>query len=207
MPYTLLATGDLMLQRPIVRADAVGMAEVWRAFAAVDHVFANLEVVLTRRGEASDKLVCLRADPELADEVAAAHIGIVSAANNHALDYGHSWKVISPDLTTNDPKKQESSGGPIVVDNTAAEFYNTLLTIAPSRVQKGVIWAGADDGPLQHQVASREEGVRHFRRGARPPRHEPRPPPSWGAPGRRACCGGGWRRRAPQLASGRPWRG
>ena len=88
MPYTLLATGDLMLQRPIVRPDAPGMAEVWRAFAAADHVFANLEVVLTRRGEASDKLVCLRADPELADELAAAHVGIVSAANNHALDYG-----------------------------------------------------------------------------------------------------------------------
>jgi len=62
---------------------------------------------------------------------------------------GQSWEVISPDLTKNDKSKQQSSGGPVVVDNTAAEFYNTILTIAPSRVRKGVIWAGADDGNVQ----------------------------------------------------------
>ena len=33
---------------------------------------------------------------------------------------------ISPDLTTNDKSKQKSSGGPIVVDNTAAEFHCTI---------------------------------------------------------------------------------
>src|ERR1019366_1575726 len=46
--------------------------------------------------------------------------------------HGQSWEVISPDLTTNDKSKQKSSGGPITVDNTAAEFYCTILTIAPS---------------------------------------------------------------------------
>lgn len=64
-------------------------------------------------------------------------------------DYGHSFKVISPDLTTNDPKKQESSGGPIVVDNTAAEFHCTLLSIAPSPLDSNVIWVGTDDGNVQ----------------------------------------------------------
>jgi photosystem II stability/assembly factor-like uncharacterized protein len=64
-------------------------------------------------------------------------------------DYGHSWKVISPDLTTNDPKKQESSGGPIVVDNTAAEFHCTIITIAPSPLDSNVIWVGTDDGNVQ----------------------------------------------------------
>jgi photosystem II stability/assembly factor-like uncharacterized protein len=62
---------------------------------------------------------------------------------------GQTWDVISPDVTKNDKSKQQSSGGPVVVDNTAAEFHNTLLTIAPSRVQKGVIWVGADDGNVQ----------------------------------------------------------
>ncbi len=61
-------------------------------------------------------------------------------------DYGLSWEVISPDLTTNDPKKQQSSGGEIVVDNTAAEFHSTLLTIAPSTVDANVIWTSSDDG-------------------------------------------------------------
>ncbi len=62
---------------------------------------------------------------------------------------GQSWDVISPDLTTNDPKKQQSSGGEIVVDNTAAEFHSTLLSIAPSPVDSNVIWTGSDDGNVQ----------------------------------------------------------
>ena len=63
-------------------------------------------------------------------------------------DYGHSWRVISPDLTTNDTTKQLSSGGEVYQDNTAAEFHTTILTIAESPVQAGVIWAGTDDGKI-----------------------------------------------------------
>ena len=62
---------------------------------------------------------------------------------------GLSWDVISPDLTTNDKSKQQSSGGEIVVDNTAAEFYCTIIAISESPVQKGVIWVGTDDGNIQ----------------------------------------------------------
>ncbi|MDQ6829862.1 MAG: hypothetical protein M3081_13465, partial [Gemmatimonadota bacterium] len=64
-------------------------------------------------------------------------------------NHGMSWDVISPDLTTNDPSKQQSSGGPIVVDNTAAEFHCTILTIAPSPLDSNVIWVGTDDGNVQ----------------------------------------------------------
>ena len=64
-------------------------------------------------------------------------------------DHGLSWDVISPDLTTNDPKKQQSSGGEIVVDNTAAEFHSTLLSIAPSPLDGNVIWTSSDDGLVQ----------------------------------------------------------
>ena len=62
---------------------------------------------------------------------------------------GQSWDVISPDLTTNDKSKQKSSGEPIVVDNTAAEFYCTIIAIAPSPVNPNVVWAGTDDGNVQ----------------------------------------------------------
>lgn len=64
-------------------------------------------------------------------------------------DYGNSWDVISPDLTTDDPAKQQSSGGDIYTDNTAAEFHTTILTIAESPVPPGVIWVGTDDGNIQ----------------------------------------------------------
>ncbi|MFV1987983.1 MAG: WD40/YVTN/BNR-like repeat-containing protein, partial [Gemmatimonadota bacterium] len=64
-------------------------------------------------------------------------------------DYGYSWDVISPDLTTDDPEKQADSGGEIYNDNTAAEFHTTILTIAESSVEAGVIWVGTDDGNVQ----------------------------------------------------------
>ena len=75
--------------------------------------------------------------------------GIVYFGGNvvfRSKDYGLSWDVISPDLTTNDPKKQVSSGGEIVVDNTAAEFHSSLLSIAPSTLDANVIWTASDDG-------------------------------------------------------------
>ena len=64
-------------------------------------------------------------------------------------DRGDTWRIISPDLTTNDPtkQKQHESGG-LTRDVTAAENYTSILTIAPSPVQKGVIWVGTDDGQV-----------------------------------------------------------
>ncbi len=71
-------------------------------------------------------------------------------------DYGHSWDIISPDLTTDDPAKQLDSGGEIYNDNTAAEFHTTILTIAESEVEAGVIWVGTDDGNVQ---ITRDDGA------------------------------------------------
>ncbi len=62
---------------------------------------------------------------------------------------GQSWQVISPDLTRNDKSKQVSSGGPITKDNTSVEYYGVIFTVMESPVEKGVIWAGSDDGLVQ----------------------------------------------------------
>ena len=59
---------------------------------------------------------------------------------------GQNWDVISPDLTRNDKSKQKWAGGPITGDNTGVETYGTVFAIAESPKQKGVIWAGSDDG-------------------------------------------------------------
>ena len=61
-------------------------------------------------------------------------------------DQGNSWTIISPDLTRNDQSKQKPSGGPITLDITSVEYYDTVFTIAESPVQKDLIWAGTDDG-------------------------------------------------------------
>jgi photosystem II stability/assembly factor-like uncharacterized protein len=61
-------------------------------------------------------------------------------------DGGQSWQPISPDLTRNDKSKQKWAGGPITGDNTGVETYDTVFAIAESPKQKGLIWAGSDDG-------------------------------------------------------------
>ncbi len=61
-------------------------------------------------------------------------------------DSGRTWTVISPDLTRDDKSKQQWSGGPITGDNTGAEAYCTIFALAESPMQKGLIWAGSDDG-------------------------------------------------------------
>lgn len=65
-------------------------------------------------------------------------------------DMGNNWTKISPDLTTNNPAKQqqEQSGG-ISIDNSGAENHCTVFTIAESPLDEKVIWVGTDDGNVQ----------------------------------------------------------
>ena len=64
-------------------------------------------------------------------------------------DYGQSWEFISPDLTTNDPEKTKAleSGG-LTYDVTGAENHCSIIAIAPSPLEEGVIWTGSDDGKV-----------------------------------------------------------
>ena len=70
-------------------------------------------------------------------------------------DQGRSWKRISADLTRNDKSKQRPSGGPITLDITSVEYYDTVFTLAESPLQKGLLWAGTDDGLIQ---VTRDDG-------------------------------------------------
>jgi photosystem II stability/assembly factor-like uncharacterized protein len=62
-------------------------------------------------------------------------------------DGGQSWKVISPDLSTQDPSRIVSSGG-IIPDNLGQFYGEVVFAIAPSQIQKGLIWAGTNDGKI-----------------------------------------------------------
>jgi len=62
-------------------------------------------------------------------------------------DAGHSWAVVSPDLSTQDPAHIVPSGG-IVGDNLGQFYGEVVFAIAPSKVQKGLIWAGTNDGQI-----------------------------------------------------------
>ncbi|HBB58612.1 MAG TPA: hypothetical protein DCZ87_08040, partial [Chitinophagaceae bacterium] len=66
-------------------------------------------------------------------------------------DKGSSWQTISPDLTTNDSVKIaafQNTGG-LTLDITGAETHCTILSIAPSKKEKGTLWIGTDDGNVQ----------------------------------------------------------
>lgn len=72
-------------------------------------------------------------------------------------DGGVHWSVISPDLSTNDPSRIVSSGG-IVGDNLGQFYGEVVFAIAPSQIQKGLIWAGTNDG----QVWYTKDGGGHW---------------------------------------------
>jgi len=60
---------------------------------------------------------------------------------------GQSWSVISPDLSLNDPRYVVPSGG--LIGDNLGQFYGSLVfAIAPSEIQRNLIWAGTNDGQL-----------------------------------------------------------
>ncbi len=71
-------------------------------------------------------------------------------------DMGITWTEASPDLTRNEKSKQGKSGGPYTNEAVGAENYGTLSYVLESTHEKGVIWAGSDDG-LVH--ITRDGGV------------------------------------------------
>jgi photosystem II stability/assembly factor-like uncharacterized protein len=80
--------------------------------------------------------------------------GLYVGANHlfKTTDGGETWRVISPDLSKNDPEKtRKGSGGltPDAVPGGGAEYYGTIVTIGESPVRPGVIWVGTDDGNVQ----------------------------------------------------------
>ena len=65
-------------------------------------------------------------------------------------DGGQNWNMISPDLTTNDPEKQnQGESGGLTIDATGAENYCTIIVIEPSPLNKDLLWVGTDDGNVQ----------------------------------------------------------
>ncbi len=75
---------------------------------------------------------------------------------HRSTDEGMSWESISPDLTTNDPEKQELPGGPLQHDHTSVEVYNTIFAFAESPHTPEELWTGSDDGLIH---LSRDRGT------------------------------------------------
>ncbi len=64
-----------------------------------------------------------------------------------SVDQGESWRIVSPDLTRNDPATRNSSNsGGLTKDATGAENHNTIYTIDESAIDPDIVWTGSDDG-------------------------------------------------------------
>lgn len=91
-PISLCLTGDVMLERPLLRTGANAAAPATlEAYALLQHAdvgVVNLETVLTDTGAPASKLVTMRSDPALARELPRIGCRVATVANNHALDYG-----------------------------------------------------------------------------------------------------------------------
>ena len=63
-------------------------------------------------------------------------------------DDGLTWTRISDDLTAREPQYQIIPGNPITRDITGEEVYSSLYSFTEARNERGVLWAGANDGPV-----------------------------------------------------------
>jgi photosystem II stability/assembly factor-like uncharacterized protein len=67
---------------------------------------------------------------------------------HRSTDEGVTWETISPDLTAREAQYQILPGNPITRDITGEEVYSSIYSMVESRLERGVLWVGANDGPV-----------------------------------------------------------
>ena len=130
----------------IVYSEMQGAENVWR----IDQDNKQVKTIQPLPVEGHDKLRFNWNAPMALSASVADRIYMGSQYLHKSDDMGASWQIISPDLTTNDPAKQDqdNSGG-LSKDNSGAENHTTIFTIAESDLDENVIWVGTDDGNVQ----------------------------------------------------------
>ena len=130
----------------IVYSEMQGAENVWR----IDQDNKQVKTIQPLPVEGYDKLRFNWNAPMALSASAPDRIYMGSQYLHKSDDMGASWQIISPDLTTNDPAKQDqdNSGG-LSKDNSGAENHTTIFTIAESDLDENVIWVGTDDGNVQ----------------------------------------------------------
>ncbi|MDQ7054737.1 MAG: hypothetical protein Q9P14_18285 [candidate division KSB1 bacterium] len=66
-----------------------------------------------------------------------------------SVDEGYHWRIISPDLSTNDPEKTRRDTGGLTRDVTGAETHCSITAFSESPRNPAVLWVGTDDGNVQ----------------------------------------------------------
>jgi len=150
---SLLAVGDVMLSRSIEeRMRAYGADYPFRALAPLvqqaDIAVANLECVLTQKGDPVEKGYTFRAHPQLAAGLKDAGFDLVSLANNHTFDYG--LDGLYETIAALQRQGIRTVGGgvqadaPVVLDVRGLRVA-FLARNAVGTPQPGIAWAGSED--------------------------------------------------------------
>jgi photosystem II stability/assembly factor-like uncharacterized protein len=63
-----------------------------------------------------------------------------------SVDGGATWRIISADLSNNDPETTRLDTGGLTPDSTGAETHATIVSLSESPLVPGLVWAGTDDG-------------------------------------------------------------
>lgn len=132
--------------KPIIYSEMQGAENIWR----IDTENSLIKTVQPLPADEKAKLRYNWNTPIAMSPTKPDRFYVGSQFLHRSEDMGDSWEIISPDLTTNDPSKQnqEDSGG-LSMDNSGAENHTTIFTIAESPLNDQVIWVGTDDGNVQ----------------------------------------------------------
>ena len=123
-----------------------GIITRWNKETEEAHMISPYPVNADGSGAADHKYRFQWTEPILLSPFDPHELYIAAQVLFKSTDAGQTWTVISPDLTRNDKSKQQLPGGPITKDSTSVEFYDTIFSVALSPLQRGLIWAGSDDG-------------------------------------------------------------
>jgi poly-gamma-glutamate capsule biosynthesis protein CapA/YwtB (metallophosphatase superfamily) len=86
--FRMAAVGDVVLTRPFTDDLDPRFLSMLELVASADVAFANLETVLGHSGYPREKIITLRAEPKIADDLRQMHFDVLSLANNHTVDFG-----------------------------------------------------------------------------------------------------------------------
>jgi photosystem II stability/assembly factor-like uncharacterized protein len=123
-----------------------GIITRWDKQTEQAHMISPYPVNADGSGAADNKYRFQWTEPILTSPFDPHELYIAAQVLFKSTDEGQTWTVISPDLTRNDKSKEQVPGGPITKDSTSVEFYDTIFSVALSPIDRGLIWAGSDDG-------------------------------------------------------------
>lgn len=152
---TLAFAGDVHFERQVaglLDASDEAWGKKLPQLAAADYAIVNMEAAITDRGRPQSKAYTFRVPPSSLNKLKAAGVDAVTAANNHAVDYGRTGLEQTLEVKQNSPipiigigKNAAEAFAPLSVD---VKGVNTAV-LASSEVYEETYqnWSAAEDHP------------------------------------------------------------